>query len=85
MLTALFSTMMEAHDSRYITDHNFARTIPIPTLGVRTTEFDLSREKSDRLFESGYQAAAAFFHRWDFERYKNQYRRKAPGKRRDRV
>lgn len=85
LLTALFSTMMEAHDSRYIADHNFARTIPIPTLGVRTTEFDLSREKSDRLFESGYQAAGTFFHRWDFEQYKSRYRHQPPGKRRERV
>jgi len=85
LLTALFSTMMEAHDSRYIADHNFARTIPIPTLGVRTTEFDLSREKSDRLFGSGYQAAEAFFHHWDFEQYKTRYRRQIPGRRRERV
>jgi NTE family protein len=41
--------MMEAHDVRYIRDENFVRTIPIPTLGVKTTDFDLSREKSEAL------------------------------------
>ena len=49
LLTALFSTMMEAHDARYIKDEQFTRTIAIPTLGVGTTEFDISREKSEAL------------------------------------
>ena len=31
-LKAMFKTMMEAHDARYIKDSDFARTIPIPTL-----------------------------------------------------
>lgn len=68
-LSALFSTMMEAHDARYIKDKNFARTIPIPTLGVRTTEFNLSREKIEALYQSGRQAAEKFFTTWDYETY----------------
>lgn len=77
MLTALFSTMMEAHDSRYIKDRNFVRTIAIPTRGVKTTEFDISREKSEGLYQSGQQGAEKFFSTWDFEQYVNEYR-KAP-------
>jgi len=57
LLGALFSTMMEAHDARYIKDEHFVRTIPIPTLNVGTTEFDISREKSEALYRSGRQAA----------------------------
>lgn len=82
---AMFNTMMEAHDARYIEDSDFVRSIAIPTLGVQTTEFDLSRERSDQLYESGRQAAAEFFQRWDFNRYKARYRQTKPLKRRQRL
>ena len=78
LLTALFSTMMEAHDARYIKDEQFARTIPIPTLGVGTTEFDISREKSEALYQSGREAAEIFFDTWDFPKYVAKYRREKP-------
>jgi len=74
LLTALFATMMEAHDARYIKDEHFVRTIPIPTLGVGTTEFDISRERSEALYESGRKAAAKFFTEWDFDSYVAKYR-----------
>ena len=38
---ALVGTMLEAHDRLYLEQADFARTIPIPTLGVCATEFDL--------------------------------------------
>ena len=75
LLTALFSTMMEAHDARYIEDEQFVRTIAIPTLGVGTTEFDISREKSEALYQSGRQAAEKFFSAWNFAEYVDKYRR----------
>ena len=70
----LASTMMEAHDRMYLQNDTFVRTIPIPTLGVRTTEFDLSRERADDLFESGHKAAVDFLADWDFESYKATFR-----------
>jgi NTE family protein len=73
LLTALFSTMMEAHDARYIEDGNFIRTIPIPTLGVKTTEFNISRKKSEALYQSGREAAKDFFATWNFARYVERY------------
>lgn len=74
LLTAPFGTMMEAHDARYIKEENFVRTVPIPTLGVKTTEFDITRERSDALYESGRKAGKAFLEKWDFQQYKNRYR-----------
>jgi len=82
LLAALFSTMMEAHDARYIEDAQFIRTIPIPTLGIGTTEFDISREKSEALYQSGRQAAEEFFSTWDFAKYVDKYRRGEPKLRR---
>ena len=78
LLTALFSTMMEAHDARYIKDENFVRTIPIQTLGVKTTEFDISRERSLALYQSGRDAAEKFFATWDFNSYIKKYRTGKP-------
>ena len=48
---------MEAHDRFYVEQANYARTIPIPTLDVTTTEFDITPEKTQKLFDSGKQAA----------------------------
>lgn len=78
LLIALFSTMSEAHDARYLKDADFVRTIPIPTLDVRTTDFDLKPEKSEALYESGRQAAERFFTTWDFTKYVNKYRSSKP-------
>jgi len=75
LLAALFSTMMEAHDARYIEDENFVRTIPIPTLGIKTTEFDISQERSEALYQSGREAAEKFFATWNFTAYVAKYRK----------
>ena len=85
LLAALFGTMMEAHDAQYIRDNNFARTVPIRTLGVGTTDFDISRERSDELFESGREAASDFFDRWDYAKWKLKYIEKDRVSRRKRV
>ena len=74
LLAALFSTMMEAHDARHIAEEQFVRTIPIPSLGVGTTEFDISAEKTGALYRSGRQAAEKFFASWNFTEYIEKYR-----------
>ncbi|MCR8633974.1 patatin-like phospholipase family protein [Paenibacillus radicis (ex Xue et al. 2023)] len=73
MLKALFSTMMDAHDERYIEDVNRFRTVKIPTLGVSNTNFDISKEKSQALYESGNLAAENFFNKWKLTDYKTSY------------
>lgn len=59
-LRSLVDTMMAAHDRLYIEESDFDRTIAIDTLGVRTTEFDLSEERAMELFESGRATAKKF-------------------------
>lgn len=78
LLSGLFSTMMTAHDARYIRDEQFVRTIPIPTLGIGTTEFDVSKEKSEALYQSGRQAAEKFLAAWNFKEYLEKYRKGKP-------
>src|SRR3989344_1272490 len=72
LFDALFATMMEAHDARYIEDADFMRAIPIPTLGVQTTDFNISSEKKGALYSAGYEAAEKFFASWNFETYKRK-------------
>lgn len=78
LFAGLFATMMEAHDARYISEANFVRTIPIPTLGVKTTEFDITRERSDALYQSGRAAGEKLFGTWNFADYVEKYRKGAP-------
>jgi NTE family protein len=73
MLQALFETMLNAHDGRYIEQHNRFRTVKIPTLDVQNTQFNLSKEKSLELYEAGYKASEQYFKRWSMEVYENDY------------
>ena len=64
---SLAQTMMEAHDRLYVEQANYARTIPIPTLGVGTTEFDITPARALALYDSGRAAAEKFLSTWDFD------------------
>ena len=72
-LVALISTALEAREE-LANAHTAARTIAVPTLGVRTTDFALDRQTRRRLYQAGRDAATRFFRRWDFQRYKQAYR-----------
>jgi NTE family protein len=85
LFLALFETMMEAHDARYIEDKNFARTVPIPTNGVQTTDFHINLETKNMLYSSGYEAAKKFFTTWNFEEYKKKYRQNKGETRTERI
>src|SRR5919106_2510137 len=76
-LKSLASTMMAAHDRLYLENATFARTIPIPTLGVGTTEFDIRPDRVKALYDSGFQAASKFLDGWDFDSYIEEFRRGA--------
>jgi NTE family protein len=80
---ALAQTMMEAHDRMYVEQASYARTIPIPTLGVGTTEFDLSKERALALFDSGRWAAEKFLKNWNFDAYIAEFRTGKEHSRRD--
>lgn len=66
--------MMEAHNRLYVEQAEYARTIPIPTEGVKTTEFDIPQSQAQALFDSGAQAATEFLAGWHFSRYIEKFR-----------
>jgi NTE family protein len=74
LVSGMLHTMMEAHDRLYLEKAQFARTIPIPTLGVGTTEFGISKQRKQALYDSGRAAAEKFLSTWDFDAYLAAFR-----------
>jgi NTE family protein len=70
----LVATMTEFYDRLYLEKDTFVRTITIPTLGISTTEFDLTREQAEALYTSGREAAEKFLESWNFSGYLAEYR-----------
>ncbi len=77
-VTAMFFTMMGAHDAYYLSNDKYVRTIPIDTLTIGTTKFNLTQADKDDLHASGVNAAKTFLDHWDFEKYKALYRSGQP-------
>lgn len=74
----LVRTMLEARDRLYLENDVFVRTIGIPTLGVSTTDFALSKPRAEELFQAGRMAAEKFLMGWDFSKYKARFRAQTP-------
>ena len=62
-----------ANDSVYIRQRDFERTIAIPSMGIRTTQFDLTSQEKTLLLRSGQEAAIRFFKVWDLESYNRKW------------
>lgn len=60
MAKALINTVVKASIPLQ-TSHLFINEIDLPTLGVATTDFDISEEKKEELYEAGYLNADSFF------------------------
>jgi NTE family protein len=83
LLSSIVHTMLEAHDRMYLEKAQFARTIAIPTLGIRTTEVDLSKDRAQALYEAGYSAGNTFLETWNFAAYRAAFRSGRPRSRRE--
>lgn len=73
MLQALFSTMMGAHDERYIDKKYRFRTVKIDASSVGTVQFDINQEQSLELYDQGVAAAEEFFRKWSYAEYLSQF------------
>lgn len=71
LFKSILSTMMEAHDKLHQLDpKSNVRTISIPSLGVKTTDFETIQNQKNHLYQAGVQAALNFFEVWNFESFK---------------
>lgn len=66
LFAALFETMKDAHDARYISKRHVRNIIFIPTNGVLATEFKLTEEKKQELLVLGKYCAKEFFASWAY-------------------
>lgn len=62
---ALLRTVNNAQEDRHLHSDDWHRTIYIDTLGVKTTDFDLSDDKKQALFESGRSGTKQYFDWYD--------------------
>lgn len=61
----LIETIMEGQANQHLHSDDWQRTIYINTLGVKTTEFNLSDEKKEALVESGRENTRKYFEWYD--------------------
>lgn len=71
----IFEAMIGEDQSRFLRDRDSVRTISIPTLGIKSTDFDISPEKSRLLYQSGYDSSKKFLEQWDFQDYVRTHRK----------
>ncbi|KMY54739.1 hypothetical protein AC623_13000 [Bacillus sp. FJAT-27231] len=64
LFSAMFHTMKDAHDARYISRRHERNIVFIPVEGTAVTDFDLSDEKKDALIQAGRSYTEAFLKRW---------------------
>jgi len=62
---AMINTLMEAQQSAHLHSDDWARTVYIDTLGVKTMDFDLSDQKKQELVDSGKKGAEEYFDWFD--------------------
>ena len=84
--SSIATTMMDGHDNYHISKSrgDFDRTIGIPTVveiegkhkEIRTTDFGITVQESEALFKGGEAAARRFLETWDFDRWKQTYRKR---------
>jgi NTE family protein len=64
---ALMGTLLEVQGHQHLHSDDWHRTIYIDSIGVGTTQFDLSDSTKDRLVESGRKFTRAYFEWYDKE------------------
>ncbi len=62
---ALVNTILEAQQSNHLHSDDWCRTVYIDTVGVGTTDFDLSDDKKNELIDSGVAGATDYFDWYD--------------------
>lgn len=86
LVKSMAGTMLDAHDSYHISESSgdLNRTILINTIveinnrevPIGTIDFDISTKERDALFRNGEKAAYEFISSWNFDTWKDNYRRK---------
>lgn len=84
-MQSIVATALDAIDKQYISESkgDLQRTTLIPTTvtvsgknkNIGSTDFDITKDESEALFNNGADAAKKFLSTWSFEQWKNIYRK----------
>lgn len=66
MFTALFKTMTNAHDARYISKEHVDQIVFIPMKGISGLDFHVNEERKDELLQRGRVYTTNFLKRWAY-------------------
>ncbi|MDR7072700.1 patatin-like phospholipase family protein [Fictibacillus barbaricus] len=77
LFRALFETMMQAHDNRYIDAYDARDIIFMPVKQVSVIDFQLSSEAKNELYQFGYERAEQFLQGWINEKTYPSYKNRA--------
>jgi NTE family protein len=69
----MFSAAMEAWDHEQMSRVTKARTMSIPTHGIKTTDFKLSDKQATDLYDWGFEAGENFFMQPETLEYRNSF------------
>lgn len=69
VLAGVLKTMMVGRDRRHLRLNDQGRVLNIYTLGISTTDFDLSSADKARLYTQGYRVARKFLKQWSWEKH----------------
>lgn len=73
-LTDVVETSLDTSEEIYFKDRDAIRIVNIPTLGINTVNFNVSKEQIKALYNSGYMSAKSFLENWNFNTYLKFYR-----------
>jgi NTE family protein len=66
LFSALFKTMKDAHDARYISKKHVHNIVFIPMKGISAMDFNLNDEKKGELINNGRQCTKEFLIKWTY-------------------
>src|SRR5205814_10658594 len=73
LFRAMFEAATGAWDARQLSDDTSARSVSIPTGTISTTDFGLTQQQADWLFENGRRRAQEFFASSDTQHYLERF------------
>ncbi|MGM0887837.1 MAG: patatin-like phospholipase family protein [Bacillota bacterium] len=66
LFSALFKTMKDSHDARYISKKHVHNIVFIPMKGISAMDFNLNDEKKGELINKGRQCTKEFLKKWTY-------------------
>ncbi|RCW65393.1 patatin-like phospholipase family protein [Saliterribacillus persicus] len=64
MASAIFNTMKQAHDQRFITEDTDKNILVLPVKNIESRDFKITDQEKNSLIQSGYKNTKSFLNNW---------------------